>query len=209
VSQKLCNLCPEVMFLHETSLERLPSARNISIEGLVLATQSFNTDTCDQIEDWANDLGAWFVPAGIEDDFLQVGPMIVYGNTACWRCGYRRQQQHDTREDTPPIPVGLATSEALPKWIYKPAANSAASRIATLLAATRCVAGSDNKRSAGTVWRMNLITTEVQESTVVGIHGCSRCGLRRNPETLSTEAILAECRELWSPRYAVDDETYT
>jgi bacteriocin biosynthesis cyclodehydratase domain-containing protein len=128
------------------------------------------------------------LPLIVEHPHLRIGPLVVPGAGACAGCHHARRRQHWAggpaqdaledlyREDPAVGPAG-----------FLPMSAQFAADIATGLL-ERALLGDTG--DAGTVRRLGLLTQETQRSTVVGVHGCPRCGLGRDETTRSYARLL-------------------
>ena len=134
--------------------------------------------------------GTPFIEAVMEAPHLRVGPAVVPGLGACHSCYEKRVFQHAPR------PAGHAAlrdfydarPERGPRGFLTPFAEIAALRLAQLVSQLE----RDRVGVAGKIWQLNMISREPSSGTVVGIHGCSRCGLKRPEAARSFAALRGE-----------------
>lgn len=140
---------------------------------------------------------AWrtpFVEAVIETPNLRVGPVVVPGFGACHACAERRAVQHSPRpEEHRALREFYDTNpQQGPQGFLPVFAEIAAVRLAQFV---RQLEG-DPAAVAGRVWLLNTIHRYAVSSEVVGVHGCPRCGLKRNEATRSFVALRREVADL-------------
>ena len=147
-------------------------------------------------EPWGNRPERTVIPIVLEANSLQVGPLLVPGGDCCWRCWDRRTRQHSMA--VAPARIGFEIeSNSQPDenpLFLEPAALLAASwasELASLL--------SLGKVGGGYSRRINLLTRQITESTVLGVHGCPYCGLHRPEATRSHAEIRSALAYLWEP----------
>ncbi len=140
---------------------------------------------------------AWrtpFIEAVMETPNLRVGPVVVPGAGACHACAERRALQHSPRPDEHRALREYydANPQQGPQGFLPAFAEIAAVRLAQFLRQLK----SDPASVAGQVWRMNTIHRETVSSKVVGVHGCPRCGLKRDEAMRSFAALRREVADL-------------
>ncbi|HZU66451.1 MAG TPA: TOMM precursor leader peptide-binding protein [Ktedonobacteraceae bacterium] len=144
---------------------------------------------------------AWkkhFIPVVLEDRSLRVGPVVVPGMGACYRCYEKRLLQHSPRQA---IHSALrshyeAHPQSGPAGYLAPFAEIAAIRLAQFIARL----DADPASEAGRLWQMDIITRQTLTARVVGVHGCPRCGLHRDEATRSYMPLQQELAQLLSER---------
>jgi bacteriocin biosynthesis cyclodehydratase domain-containing protein len=149
---------------------------------------------------------AWrtpFIEAVMETPQLRVGPVVVPGKGACHACAERRALQHSPRpnEHRALREFYDANPEQGPQGFLPAFAEIAAVRLAQFVRQI----GKDPVSVAGQVWRLNTIHRETVGSKVVGVHGCPRCGLKRDEATRSFASLRYEVAGLL--RLDAEDET--
>lgn len=127
---------------------------------------------------------AWrtpFIGAVIDTPYLQVGPVVVPGVGPCHGCAERRARQHSPRpaEHTLLREFYDAHPQQGPQGFLPALAEIAAVQLAQLVRQLQ----HDPASVAGHVWRMHVLRRETTTATVVGVHGCSRCGAGRDEAT--------------------------
>ncbi len=140
---------------------------------------------------------AWrtpFIEAVMDTPFLRVGPIVVPGSGACHACAERRALQHSPRprEHQAVREHYDAHPQQGPHGFLPAFAAIAAARLAD---AVRDL-DRDPAAAAGRVWRMHMIQRDTTSATVVGIHGCPRCGLGRDEATRSVLRLTHVVRDL-------------
>src|SRR5262249_54040856 len=140
---------------------------------------------------------AWrtpFIELVTETPYLRVGPVVVPGLSACSGCAERRARQHSQRPNEHQALREFydANPEQGPHGFLPALAEIGAVQLAEFVRQLE----HDPARAAGRVWRMNIVRRETTTGTVVGIHGCARCGLRRDEGTRSFERLARVTRHL-------------
>jgi bacteriocin biosynthesis cyclodehydratase domain-containing protein len=140
---------------------------------------------------------AWGVPwlaIVAEHPLLRVGPTVVPGRGACRRCFEARRRQH---APAPELADALerhyrAHPQAGPRG-HLPAHAAIAAALATE-ALERAAA--DPAAEAGRVRQFHVVTQRLSGGRAVGLHGCPRCGRRRDERTRSYHPLTAELAEV-------------
>lgn len=152
-------------------------------------------DLCDSSDEESHRRGRPFLPLVVESATLCLGPVIVPGAGSCWRCWVRRTHQH-----APGSSRRLALwrhyagdSGAGPQGYLEPFAAVAAARVSQIVDALDA-----HEPVAGQVWQMHMITRRITTATLVGVHACPRCGLRREARTRSHAEMQRALAPLWS-----------
>jgi bacteriocin biosynthesis cyclodehydratase domain-containing protein len=145
---------------------------------------------------------AWrapFIEAVLETPHLRIGPVVVPGASACHGCFEQRTLQHAPRPDKHQILRDFydAQPQQGPQGYLSAFAEIAAIRLAQLVRQLE----RDPDTAAGQVWQMNTINRDTVCGRVVGVHGCPRCGLRRDEATRSFATLGREMAALiWQSR---------
>lgn len=164
----------------------------------VLASSWPVPDICEQLDKRSHETNRPFVPLIVSDLKLALGPIVVPGRGACWRCWTVRLMQHTCH-----IPEHLALtkyydSEATrtsnsPNGYLAPYALLAACRVSEELT---CLETNQEYRG-GAVWQLDMVTRSVRSAQVVGVHGCSRCGLSRSERERSVHELKHSLAYIW------------
>lgn len=118
-----------------------------------------------------------FLPVVVDESTLRLGPVVVPGVGGCWRCWVARYRQHDAH---------IREREALhafynehpdngPRGYLEPFAWIIASQLAAVLRSKQ-----DLEYWAGWLWQVDLFSREVSTGELIGVDGCSWCGLNRS-----------------------------
>ena len=172
--------------------DSLPDA-HIYVAALWRATPAL----CDALDRLCHKMSRAFVTITAEATTLRIGPVVLPGRGACWRCWTKRQRQHDPWADR---------REALlqyyhqhpgegPKGYIGPFSMLGAAKLAAVL--DRILSGS---ALGGYIWEIDMITRDMFDWTVIGVHGCHQCGLQRPAETRSVTEMRESLKHLWSER---------
>jgi bacteriocin biosynthesis cyclodehydratase domain-containing protein len=162
---------------------------------LVVAAWRPIPDLCEAADAESHRRGTPFLPVIADSAALSIGPVIVPGRGNCWSCWVRRTHQH-----APSLGRRAALwrhysehAGAGPHGYLEPFAVVAAARVRQILEAVESEAP-----VAGQVWAMHLLTRRIVTSTVVGVHGCPRCGLHRRESTRSYAELRQALSFAWS-----------
>jgi bacteriocin biosynthesis cyclodehydratase domain-containing protein len=140
------------------------------------------------ITEWVDEVsfasGVPWLPVTVDSNVLRTGPLVVPGRSACYRCFQLRTHQHAAN---PVVELAVAGyyrgGSADEPYGYLPGTVALAASTATD-AVDRALAVPAS--AAGQVRQRDLVSGRLASGTVVGIHGCSRCGLHRDERTRST-----------------------
>ncbi|MFG2179974.1 TOMM precursor leader peptide-binding protein [Streptomyces abikoensis] len=143
----------------------------------------------------------WF-PIVAEHPRLRIGPLVVPGAGACYRCFRKRRAQHE-RDNA--ITAALhahydAEPAAGPEGFLPQHVSLAAGSALDLLHRLEDDGG---RRDAGTVRHWHLLEQLITSARVVGVHGCDRCRTNagRNPAGSSWEDLANDLAP-WLPATA-------
>jgi bacteriocin biosynthesis cyclodehydratase domain-containing protein len=129
-----------------------------------------------------------------ETPYLYVGPAIVPGCGACYRCFGQRLVQHvDDGEQVERRAAHYCGNAAAGVPGFLPATASFAAAAALDIVDKLTVAPN---QAAGRVRRLNVLTWAMLQGRVIGLHGCGRCGQGRNEQTRSVDRLLKEMTDL-------------
>ena len=150
---------------------------------------------CEWWDAHSHERGRPFIPVVADSAILSVGPVIVPGASACWRCWIRRTRQH-----APGLSRKVALwrhyaeqTDAGPQGYLEPFALAAAARVSQMVDALE-----RGEAVAGQVWQVHMISRRITLGTVVGVHGCPRCGLGREAAARSHADMREALASLWS-----------
>lgn len=136
---------------------------------------------------------AWrtpFIEAVMETPSLRVGPVVVPGESACYGCFTKRSLQHAQRPTEYQALRDYYDTNAKegPQGFVPAFADIAAIRLAQMVEQLE----REPLSIAGRVWHLNLMQRDTAQATVVGVHGCARCGLGRDEALRSFAALRQE-----------------
>ncbi|MGD8167296.1 TOMM precursor leader peptide-binding protein [Herbiconiux sp. P16] len=141
----------------------------------IVITQREDARLFEIMDESAFNLQRPWVPVVMEPRSIRVGPQIVPGVGACYACFVRRQYQHGRRTTTDRELAALSDrSGATEQRGYLPAHISATGQLLRSLAAPLLSVGPP--RDHGRLFRLGFAELSVNESAVIAIHGCGRCG---------------------------------
>ncbi|MFI1470979.1 TOMM precursor leader peptide-binding protein [Streptomyces wuyuanensis] len=136
--------------------------------------------------DWGS---PWF-PVVAEHPRLRIGPLVVPGAGACYRCFRKRRAQHE--RDAAHIATLHEHYDAFPEsgpGGFLPHHVDMATGIALDL--LRRLEAGESERLAGTVRHWHLLEQHLSGGRVVGVHACDRCRPPQADPATSTWADLA------------------
>lgn len=136
---------------------------------------------------------AWkrpWIAAVLEDHLLRVGPTVVPGLSACHTCYEKRFFQHSPRQALYKELYRYYTDHPAsgPQGYLPSFAEIAAVRLAQIVARL----DTDPASEAGKLWVLDTLNRQVASPQVVGVHDCPRCGLKRDLDTRSYDALRHE-----------------
>jgi bacteriocin biosynthesis cyclodehydratase domain-containing protein len=138
--------------------------------------------------------GIRLLPVIHDHSSLRVGPLINPGNGPCWACWKHRTEQHGASPNE--APAQACGEKTLPSiGFLAPASSLAAAALVEVY--NRENAGS---LLSGTVYHLSLLSGHRNTSQIVGIHGCSKCGLDLPTRDRSTTELHKHLTFLWSPQ---------
>ncbi|MFE3555513.1 TOMM precursor leader peptide-binding protein [Streptomyces sp. NPDC059193] len=148
--------------------------------------------------DWGT---PWF-PVLAEHPRLRVGPLVVPGAGACYRCFRKRRAQHErdaghvetlhARYDASP---GSGPGGFLPHHVDMAAGMA--------LDVLRRFDAGEGERFAGTVRHWHLLEQHLSGGRVVAVHACARC---RRPRAVPAESTWADLAQDLTPLLTPLDE---
>ncbi|MEU3568945.1 TOMM precursor leader peptide-binding protein [Kitasatospora sp. NPDC036755] len=141
--------------------------------------------------------GTPWLPVVAEHPRLRIGPLVVPGKGACYRCFRRRRSQHE-RDSALTAALHAhydAHAEAGPGGFLPQHAVLAAGAALDLLRRLEHDAGD---KDAGTIRHWHLLEQHLAAARVVGVHGCDRCR-RTSTSAGSSWEDLARDLDPWLP----------
>lgn len=136
-----------------------------------------------------------WLPVVLEHPRLRVGPLVVPGRGPCHRCFRDRSAQHDPRpEVTRALHAHLDASPEDGPLGYLPAHASIAAGLTREL--LERVERGEVTSDAGVVRWIDLLSGRPGRANVVAVHGCSRCGLRRDPAERTHARLAADLQRI-------------
>jgi len=129
-----------------------------------------------------------WLPVVYEHPHLRIGPLVVPGRGPCYHCFRGRLAQHGTAPElTQALERHLGADDPGPGGFLPAHATFAAGAAQATLAALRDDEGED----VGRVRWLNVVTARPGSARVTSVHGCVRCG-RRREERLRSFAWLED-----------------
>ncbi|GAB1641477.1 TOMM precursor leader peptide-binding protein [Krasilnikovia sp. MM14-A1259] len=140
----------------------------------------------DVIDARAADWGTPWFTVTVDHPRLRLGPVVVPGAGACYRCFTRRRNQHERdRASTSAVHDLYDRDPKAGPGGFLPHHVTLAAALAEAQLDRFDAATLDD--SAGTVRHYNLLDHQASTATVVGLHGCDRC----RPTTQRQDATWA------------------
>lgn len=149
---------------------------------------------CSLLDLKCRESGKTCVPVVLDGSTIQVGPVTARSPGGCWLCWARRLKQHDHDDGRRAALWHYydRNSDAGPHgFVEALAAIGGAQAMACVRATLR------GDATAGRIWRLDIVSREVTQSIVIGVHGCERCGLRVPPATRGHRELRAALSFLW------------
>jgi bacteriocin biosynthesis cyclodehydratase domain-containing protein len=161
-------------------------------------------DLCEALDGVSHQTGIPFVPLIVDGVTLCEGPVVVPGKGSCWRCWIKRLKQHANALDQREALWRYYAShpEVGPLGFLDPFALMGAARLCETIEALET-----SSPIGGRMWQIDMITREMTSSTVVGVHGCARCGLNRPPATRGFDSLRSNLDYLWHVRATKEKDT--
>lgn len=154
---------------------------------------------CESIAAFSRQRKLPFIPVILDSGVLSLGPIILPGS-ACWNCWMMRSQQHSPFPTQREVLLRFYDSNphAGPEGFAEPLAMFAASRI--IWAVEQC----QTRPAAigGFVWELDLSSRHVQTGQLVGVDGCTNCGLNRPLESRTYAEVRSALSVLWEEIHA-------
>ncbi len=142
-----------------------------------------------------------FTTIVMETPNVRVGPLVLPDTGPCYSCYEKRVLQHSPQ---------FAALQALqnhyerqpqsgPGGYLQAFAEVGAIRLAQMVVGAE---GELAVEAAGQVWQFNTVTRQATTGEVIGLHGCPRCGLKRDETTRSYAPLRQELSKLlgWSDK---------
>jgi bacteriocin biosynthesis cyclodehydratase domain-containing protein len=192
VYEYLRELCPDVK---QTRLDDISLPAEIGGRIWIVVAWRPAPAICSELNNRSHLTGRPFVPVIVDNTSLQVGPVVLPNRGACWECWVRRSNQHS------PWPAARdalfkyydANAQAGAPGYLEPLAMIAAAKTAAIVEAV-----DSGSARGGHIWQMDMITRAIATSTVVGVHGCDRCGLGRSVDERTFTAMREDLSWLFS-----------
>jgi len=190
VGNHLSRICPNVTMIPAVGLfEEFGQI-------VVLAAPRPADDLCELISRRIYREDKAFVPVIVTGTQITLGPVIQFGRGTCWNCWRRRLLQHSRNPE-----YLQAISEYYTDQSTCGGPLGYLEAIATLVAAHLCQVIdllNEGKEVAGTFWRLDCLSWRTTQGSVVGVHDCPVCGLRRNSETRTYQEMQDKLSHLWN-----------
>lgn len=132
--------------------------------------------------------GVPWLPVIVEHPDLVVGPFVIPGEGACHGCLRRRFAQHSLSADI--------VSALHDRYEADPALGPGGFMPFHVRLAAAMILEMLDRREAGRVVQVGLVTQRLRAGTVVGVHGCRRCRSPRDESTRSYARLGPELEPL-------------
>lgn len=135
-----------------------------------------------------------FVPITIERSALRVGPVSIPGQPGCWSCWLKRTLQHAEHPKQEHYLRQFYDSHPHegPSGYLEPFALMAGARLCQVLQSL-----ASGQVVGGEAWQVDLMTRIISTFRVQAVHGCPRCGLKRETEGRTYSEMRHELAYLW------------
>jgi bacteriocin biosynthesis cyclodehydratase domain-containing protein len=155
---------------------------------------------CELLDRVSHEAQRPFIPLILESTVIRLGPIVIPGEGGCWNCWMRRCKQHSVRpkEDEAVLRHYSSDTYVGPQGYLEPFALLSAARISQTID-TLDSSPHSCKKLAGSIWQVDVLTRDMTTSTVIGVHGCPRCGLQRPEIDRSFADLQRELKYLWAP----------
>ena len=150
---------------------------------------------CELLDEHSHRQRRPFIPLVMDSTALRLGPIVVPGGGSCWECWMRRSRQHENwpKERAALLQYYATHPDTGPKGYIEPFAMMGAARLAQTIDALDL-----SNATPGQIWEIDVMTRRITVGKVIGVHGCSRCGLARPDSTRSVAQMQQELHYLWS-----------
>lgn len=149
---------------------------------------------CDKAAKLSKERRLPFIPVILDAGTLQLGPVVVPGNSACWECWKLRSRQHSfsPKERAAVLEFYDTNPEAGPTGFLEPFAMLAAAQIRHAIQLF-----DDPQGISGYIWQIDLLSRQVSTGRLLGVDGCPNCGLDRPVRDRSYAEARKELSFLW------------
>ncbi|WP_053690380.1 TOMM precursor leader peptide-binding protein [Streptomyces sp. WM6372] len=152
--------------------------------------------------DWGT---PWF-PVVAEHPRLRIGPVVVPGEGACYRCFRQRRGQHERdNSHTATLHAYYDASPTAGTAGFLPHHVDMAAGMA--LDVLRRLEAGETERLAGNVRHWHVLEQHMTGARVVGVHGCDRCRPRQADPASATWQQLARDLGAWPALPGEDTST--
>ena len=164
----------------------LDGAFDIDCDSVVVATWRPDPPFCLRANDLSFERGRPWLPVVMEYWRITVGPVITPPGGPCYLCLLRRRAQHDARHaETAAVEKAFGEDESAGPRGYMPYHARIAASLAMRLARLVQTRVPPPDQAAGVlasqVIRYDLVTSDINVSSVMRCHDCSRCAGRGQP----------------------------
>ncbi|HEC2235236.1 TPA: hypothetical protein R1946_001263 [Staphylococcus delphini] len=135
-------------------------------------------DSAIQLENKCLEKECNFLPIMFDNPYVMIGPKnYVNEKDACLECSYQRRLQHMGDADMFKEVLAKKTDKLFvnPLELYQQ--NIILNILKSIL--------NNGRKVEGKVLVLNMLTMESYTSSIVGVHNCSKCGLKRNASEIS------------------------
>jgi bacteriocin biosynthesis cyclodehydratase domain-containing protein len=176
------------------------------IERIVAAFWRPSDELCASLNKLSYDHQVPFLPLVANGGQLIVGPLVIPGRSACWSCWSKRSKQHDVwlQYRSAVNEHYLRHPDAGPQSYLESAAFMGAAFISSTLTSLRL-----GLAQAGTIWQIDPVRAVITTGCVIGVHGCSLCGLQDRNANRTYIALqpFVESRRRWKQASDANDRT--
>ena len=176
--------------------ERWPASRI-----RIIAAWRPDHSTFQRLNDAAYKSGESFIPIVMDGHTLRVGPTVIPASSsqekqgACYSCWADRLRQHASPSEHQMAAWHYYSehAEAGPRGFIASAALIAAARASEIVDSIDSGVG-----VGGHLWELSLITRQITNTSMHGVHGCPRCGGHRPEESRSFAEMKEALSWIWA-----------
>ncbi|OAJ76157.1 hypothetical protein AYJ08_19960 [Brevibacillus sp. SKDU10] len=195
VANQIVSRAPETVVTHmPATYTQLPTHLFPVARIHVLASWRAVSQLSNQMDEYSYRWKIPWLPVVMDHPYLRIGPFVDTSEGACYHCFEKRYLQHSP---TPEYIDALnsyydAHPEAGPKGFLRVFASLSAAQVIHLEKCYR----QESTSISGSLWQINILTSEPLQTQVIGVHGCPRCGLGRQEEDRSVAQLRVDLKNL-------------
>ena len=193
-AQFLQQLEPVTVLSPSPGMKTLPAELDDPAVAAALSSWRPMPDLANQLDARSFATKTPFLSLTTMDQTMCMGPTVVPGTSACWRCWWRRDPLGDAGMHAVQRRSFYADHPASGPRGYLPSlARLGAAQLAQAWAMVKASGGNE-----GEVIRTKLFGRHITVSRSIGFDGCDRCGLHRDSRTRSYQDLQSSLESLWT-----------